>query len=89
MRASFSSLSSFDTCATDGEEALFEQDENDDLPLEKTPPFLFRPSKGYGTRCSSVVRCHQNERWEFIERRYNEKGEIVGETKIDTHSARM
>lgn len=61
-------------------DGIFEEDENDDLPLEKTAPFLFRPSKGYGTRCSTVVRCHQNGRWEFVERRFDESGKSVGET---------
>lgn len=60
--------------------SIFEDDPFDDLPLEKTKPFLFRPEKGYGTRCSMVVLCNQKSQWTFIERRFDHTGANVGET---------
>ena len=89
MRASFSSSTSsfLDECSSDSfEEDLSErefslmfEDDNDDAPLKDTAPFLFRPAKGYGTRCSTVARCHQSGQWEFSERRYDELGKSIGE----------
>ena len=60
---------------------VFEEDPLDELPLAKTKPFLFRPKLGYGTRCSTIVRCNKNSKWNFIERRFDQDGSIVGETR--------
>ena len=53
-----------------------------DARLECTPPFRHLPHHGYGTRCSTIVRCHQNGHWEFHERRFDEHCEVTGETNV-------
>eukprot|EP00977_Amphora_coffeiformis_P010325 scaffold2411_cov156-Amphora_coffeaeformis.AAC.5 len=60
---------------------VFEEDPRDELPLAKTKPFLFRPRLGYGTRCSTIVRCQTNRQWTFVERRFDQRGEVLGETR--------
>jgi len=53
-----------------------------DMRLEYTPPFRHLPEHRYGTRCSTIVRCHQNGYWEFTERRFDERCEVTGETNV-------
>jgi len=41
-------------------------------------PFIVLPD--YGTRCSSIAFCDVSGKWRFRERRFNAKGETMGET---------
>jgi uncharacterized protein with NRDE domain len=53
------------------------------LPFAKahaiTAPFIVLPK--YGTRCSTVVMADQNNRWSFLERRFDASGDKTGESQ--------
>lgn len=45
-----------------------------------TAPFIVMPE--YGTRCSTVVTMDERLRWRLLERRFDARGEVTGESRF-------
>ena len=45
-----------------------------------TAPFIVMPE--YGTRCTTVVLADRQSRWRFVERRFDARGQITGESEF-------
>ena len=50
-----------------------------------TAPFIVTPD--YGTRCSTVVTMDNKSQWRLLERRFDPKGEVSGESRFSFSSA--
>lgn len=55
------------------------------LDVERTASAIFIRNLGYGTRCSSVVLVGAGGEGRFLERRFDEHGQVTGETELPFH----